>query len=239
MISSLRFLVPIAVLSLACGPQVVEEPPPPPPDQLAPEFEGGGQQGNVGEPVYPGPYGLGIGSVIPNYKFFGYPRANVDKTNFVAIHLADFWNPTGEELYPAGSPFGEGTPKPKALFLDRSAVWCGPCQLEAEQMIPQRRAMYAPAAEFFVTLDDGPTPGKAATQADLTYWVTRFKIDYPAVIDPNSTLSAIVGRDAYPGNVIVRTRDMKIIDWTAGTPSSAFWQKFEDVMNGKPVLAGD
>lgn len=239
-------LFPILLCSLtaaafvACGPQVVDPTPPTPaPDQQAPEFEGGGQEANIGASIYPGPYGIGIGSVIPNYRFFGHPRPNVDKANPRFLELADFYNPTGTDVYPPGSPYGEGTPKPKALLLDRSAVWCVPCQIEAEQHIPPRRAAYAPRGEFLVTLDDGSNPGVVATREELDYWVTRFDINYPAVIDPNSTLSAIVGEDAYPGNVIVRTKDMKVIDWAVGTPTSAFWQTFEAVMNDQPVLPGE
>lgn len=229
-------LVAFAAVSMACEPPAdgsggVQE-------ELAPEFQGGGQQSNIGESVYPGPYGVGIGSTIANYRFFGYPRFT-EGTPAQLFELADFFNPTGDEAYPAGSPFGEGTPKPRALLLDRSAVWCAPCQHEAEVVIPEKRALLAPGGEFFVTLDDGPTPGTAATQQDLTNWVTRFEINYPAVIDPNSTLSAVVGRDAYPGNVIVRTRDMKIIKWTNGAGGDAFWQTFQDVIDGKPISGVD
>jgi hypothetical protein len=239
-----KLILPVAFVALlACGNEVVDPTPRPvtqtPEDQEAPEFEGGGQKANIGEPIYPGPYGVGIGSVIPNYKFFGFPRANVDSVTFREIQLADFWNPTGDGVYPPGSPYGEGTPKPKALVLDRSAVWCPPCKEEAAVHIPQKRLKYAPAGEFFVTLDDGTVPGVLATEGELRTWVTNYNIDYPAVIDPNSTLAAIVGRDAYPGNVIVRTRDMKIVHWVAGIPQSPFWAKFEAVLADQPVLPGD
>lgn len=226
-------LMGAAVALLACGTEV-KDPPTAPPDELAPEFEGGGMP--VGDTTaYPGPYGVGVGSVIHNYKFFGYPRAGDDKSTIREIVLADFHNPTGDETWPAGSPYGEGLPKPKALILDRSAVWCPPCQYEASEVIPQVRTQYGAEVEFLVTLDDGPTRGKRAVQGDLDYWVNTYNINYPAVMDPTSTLSAIVGVDAYPGNVLVRTKDMKIIHQEAGVPQAAFWGMVDAVLAGQKI----
>jgi len=221
----------------ACGPQKpvgndVE-------DEKAPEFQGGGQQVKVGEDVYPGPYGLGIGSVVRNYQFYAYPRGELSPPELELIELADFYNPTGAEVYPEGSPYGAGTLKPKALVLDRSAIWCGPCQIEAKTEIPKYRAQFAPAGEFLVVLDDGPTPGTAATAAEVRGWAEYYDNNYPTAIDPNQTLSAIVGKDAYPGNVIIRTKDMKIITWVAGVPGASFWNVFEQVINDQPISGVD
>ncbi len=241
LIQSLLSLSVVALL--ACGQNAPVDPTgpnTPVPDEQAPEFEGGGQQAPVGAQVYPGPYGIGVGSVIPNYTFYGYPRASLAKGELTPVTLSDFYNPTGEDVYPDNSPYGAGTKKPKALVLDRSAVWCGPCVHEATNVIPPMRQKYeGNGGEFFVTLDDGPKAGTRATAADLLQWVNRFNINYPAVIDPNATLSAIVGYDAYPGNVIIRTKDMKIVHWEAGVPQAAFWSKFEAVLNGEPMLPGD
>lgn len=215
---------------LACAP---ESTTPPPEDQLAPEFVGGGQPGADGGLAYPGPFGVGTGSVIPNYEFLGFPRANVTHAALVRMQLADFYNPTGTETYPAGSPYGEGQPKPKALLIDRSAVWCPPCNYEAGHELPAKHLAYFPKGEFLVAIDDGPVAGTPAVQSDLNGWVTTYKIDYPAVLNPGQVFSAIVGVDAYPGHIIVRTRDMKIIKWIAGVPDDAFWQLFADVADEK------
>ncbi|MHB8875044.1 MAG: TlpA family protein disulfide reductase [Myxococcaceae bacterium] len=230
--------VAVLALGLACTP-----PPPvvdPPPDQYAPEFLGGGQLGPDGGFAYPGPYGVGTGSVIPNFQFMGFPRASTDHTALQVMQLADFYNPEGNAVYPAGSPYGAGIEKPRALLVDRSAVWCSPCNYEAKEVLPVERLKYAPlGGEFLVAIDDGPTPGDPAIQADLNGWVTRYHIDYPTVLNPNQVLSAIVGVDAYPGHIIVRTKDMKIVTWISGLPDPAFWKLFDDTLAGKPVLAGD
>lgn len=227
-------LLSAAVLAAACGPSKQ-------PDEKAPEFEGGGQEQNIGDPVYPGPYGIGIGSVIPNYQFQGYPRASLSMKTQEMVQMSDFYNPTGTEVYPEGSPYGAGTPKPLALIIDRSAVWCPPCQQEAATEIPKHRARTAPQGEFLVVLDETSVRGEPSTSADIEYWARYYNLNYPGVVDPAQRLDAIVGVAAYPGNVIVRTRDMKIVKWVAGLPgdSDAFWDVFQDVIDGKPVLPGD
>ncbi|GEM_PF-2866216 len=207
--------------------------------EAIPEFPTGtGQVSADGGVIYPGPYGVGIGSVIPNYQFLGFPRANVSKV-LKTIALNDFHNPTGTEVFGVGSPYGAGTKKPKALLLIRSAVWCGPCNFEAKNEFPMRHVKYFPDGDFIECLDDGAVVGKPATTAELDGWVTKYAVNYPAILNPAATLSAVVGIDAYPGHIIVRTKDMKIIKWEAGISNAAFWQLFEDVIAGKPVLPGE
>lgn len=207
--------------------------------EVIPEFPTGtGQTSADGGIIYPGPYGVGIGSVIPNYQFLGFPRAQVSRA-LKTIALNDFYNPTGTEVYGAGSPYGAGTKKPKALLLIRSAVWCGPCNQEAAQVFPGKHAKYFPDGDFMECLDDGAKVGTPATTTELNGWVTKYAVNYPAILNPAATLSAVVGVDAYPGHIIVRTKDMKIIKWEAGISNAAFWQLFEDVIAGKPVLPGE
>ncbi len=94
--------------------------------------DGGGQpQINQASP-YPGPYGSSIGSIIPDYQFFGYPNPANDTTALVMVQLSDFYNPTGTAVFPAGSPYRGGNPMPKALFIDRAAVWLRALQPRGE-----------------------------------------------------------------------------------------------------------
>ena len=52
-------------------------------------------------------------------------------------------------------------------------------------------------------------------------------------------MASIVGLDAYPGNVIVRTKDMKIVAQMSGEPGQDFWNLFQKTIDGQPVLEGD
>jgi hypothetical protein len=225
----------VAALGLVgCGPQ--EAP--------APAFAAGtGQAKNV--VVYPaGPYGVGIGSVIANYDFVGYVNATADISTMQAIQLADFYNPDGRNpdyqpasaaedtrLFPAGSQYGEGLPKPTALAIDIASVWCGPCNLEAQCELPGLHAKYAPCGgQFLLQLADGPTPGTAALPKHLSTWATKYKENFPTAIDPSSKLMTLAEADAFPANIIVDTTTMTIVEVVAGVPPAAYWAKFQKLL---------
>jgi hypothetical protein len=202
------------VLFAACSP---------PPDMM---------MNDAGENApYPGPYGDITGSVIHNYTLQGFPTST-DTAALKTIALADFYNPTGMDKFPAGSPYGEGNPKPTALLIDRGAIWCGPCNDEAKTDLPPRHTMYFPGGQFLFSLDEGATPGSAPTQDNLKAWMTTYHSDYPGVLNPQYVFAPIVGQDAYPANIIVRTKDMTIVKWISGVPDAAFWQTFSDTIAG-------
>ena len=205
-------------------------------DALAPAFpDGTGQQAH-GAKAYPsGPYGIGKGSVIANYKFLGYPNAMKGTANLQPIELADFYNPTGDAVYEAGSVYEVGAKKPKVLLIDVASVWCGPCNYEAANVLPGLYLKYKPlGGEFLSNIADGATPGKPATQKNLYNWTTKYDVDYPSVIDPTYKLSALFDQDAFPTNMIIDTKTMTIVMVIAGAPEpgGTFWKAYEKVLNG-------
>lgn len=205
-------------------------------DELAPEFpEGTGQPEASAKPYPAGPYGISIGSVITNYKFIGFVNAMQVNNAMQEIQMADFYNPTGTEVFPEGSPYGAGAPKPKALLIDVASVWCGPCNYEADAILPGEYSKYKPlGGEFLLQLADGPTPGEAAEPKHLFNWTSKYDVNYPAAIDPSYKLGALFEADAFPANMIVKTQDMTIVEVISGAPEagSLFWTKFEQVLNG-------
>lgn len=203
---------------------------------LAPAFpEGTGQQAH-GAKAYPaGPYGIGKGSVIANYKFIGYANAMKINNALQEIELADFYNPTGDGKYEEGTVFEVGAAKPKVILIDVASVWCGPCNYEAANVLPGLYEKYKPlGGEFILNLADGATPGKAATQKNLYNWTTKYDVNYPSVIDPTYKLSALFDQDAFPTNMIVDTKTMTIVTVIAGAPEpgGSFWKTYEKVLNG-------
>lgn len=207
----------------------------------APPFpEGQGQDPAQGVEYAPGPYGIEVGSVIANYKFVGYPSPDTDKKTPLEIQLADFYNPTGDGVYPEGSPMGAGNAKPKALMISVASVWCGPCNYESDSVLPGEYAHYNPmGVEFLLNLADGPDVGIPAKLTHLKSWTTQYDTKWPAVIDPSYKLAALFTQDAYPANFIVDTKTMKILSAIAGVPIDAngnplpeFYDPLDDLLAG-------
>ncbi len=189
--------------------------------EIRPFPEGQGQNPEASGGPYPaGPYGLGKGSVIANYRFEGLANPEVDAQTFVELRFSDFYNPTGDGVFAADSPYGE-RPKPRVLWLTVGAVWCGPCQYEAENVLPEEHAVYAPrGAEIFAVLADGPTVGKPATAAHLANWVSRYETAWPAAIDPTYKFAAQFDADGLPANMVIDTSTMQIVESINGAPQA-------------------
>jgi len=205
-------------------------------ENLAPAFpEGTGQQAANAKAYPAGPYGVGKGSTIANYKFVGYANAMKVNNALQGIELADFYNPTGTDVFAEGSVYDVGSPKPKAILIDVASVWCGPCNFEADKILPGLYAEYHPkGGEFLLQLADGPTPGKAATSKSLYNWTSQYDVNYPATIDPTYKLGALFDAAAYPSNFIIDARTMKIVEVIAGAPQEGgpFWKLYEKVLAG-------
>ena len=236
-------LLPILTLSLglaACTTTETEE------DVPAREF--GSDVGDFGQealpeaPAYPDYVGLEIGRSIPNFKFVGYANymepANGQALQY--LEMSDFYNPTGEEVFPADSPYGPNTPKPRALLLDISAVWCGPCNYESEVVLHELYpGMKAAGGHFLAVLVESDNGGEPATYFELENWAASYDVSYTLVLDPTWQTKSLLG-GGYPTNIIIRTRDMKIIDRISGVPTNdpqdtagqAFWATFNAVANG-------
>jgi hypothetical protein len=198
---------------------------------LAPPFpEGQGQAPDSGS-LYPaGPYGVAVGDVIPNFGFIGYANPETSTDEEQAIELADFWNPTGEDTFPEESIFGAGEPKPTVLAVVLSAVWCGPCQYEAAELLPGEHAKYAPrGGQFMLVLVDGPSQGSPAEISQLKSWTGKYETRFPAVVDPQYQLGSLFPSSAFPANILIDTETMEILEVVSGIPGggSPFFQQLE------------
>lgn len=225
----------IATLSLGCIGA----------DESAPDFEAGqGDELPQSEASYPeGPFGFNEGSILPNMEFLGYPDFANRGAELRITKLSDFYNPTGAEVFDESlAYYGDGANaprdaagnvyKPRALVMLISSVWCGPCRSEAQTVLPGKFAQYRPlGGHFLAVLIDGQQPGTPATVDELTAWSSTYQPGYSMTMDPSNLVMAYY-EPAFPGNIIVRTSDMKIIRRVAGVPQASFWNTFEQVLNG-------
>lgn len=189
-------------------------------DVKVPDYNAGpGTEAPVETTTYPdGPFGYSKGSVVPNLKFYGFhnPKVNSDLSAMEYIDLAQFYNPTGTDKWPADSTYRPNETKPKVLWLDVSAQWCGPCQLESQTTLPNDYPLYQPQGlevilELIENLQYEPAEPK-----NLIQWTTKYKTAWPAVIDPARTVDPLSVQDAYPQNILIDTKTMKIIFVEAG-----------------------
>ncbi|MFT3767055.1 MAG: hypothetical protein QM820_16275 [Minicystis sp.] len=212
-----------------------------------PKFDPGDVQTKAEQAAYPaGPFGIGIGSTIPNLSFVGYANAVANADSMQLIELGHFYNPHGRDasyapasqaeddrLFPAGSQYGEFAKKPTVLAISVSSVWCNPCNLESKCLLPVHQREYgACGGGLFLQLQDGPTYGKAATPQNLKTWAQKtYKEDFPTAIDPAGRLiSSVATQEAFPVNIIIDTTTMKIVESVAGIPDSTYWHKYEKLL---------
>lgn len=193
-----------------------------------------GSSAALGDAAYPEvEHGTSVGQIIPPYVFDGYVNSSEGiGADFVRpLSLADFYNPTGDQLYGEDSPFEAGTPKPRGLVINVSAVWCGPCKFEAQEVLPGEYAKYEPlGGELLLVLADSQNPGEAASFSHLDGWTTAFDVQYPAVIDPRYQLGALFDQSQFPANFLIDTRTMQIVAMVVGIPAESFWSQLDALL---------
>lgn len=224
-------LVATAAGLLACTPTDTGGEPDPLEDGTT--ASGGGGAGGGLELYPPGPYGVSKGQTIQNFAFEGFAAPATARGELVAMPIADFYNPTGAAVFPAGSPYGAGASLPRALGIVVGAVWCAPCQQEARTVLPGKHASLAAiGGQILFILLDASEPGVPAAPDDLRNWLDTFDVAYPAALDPERTLGALVRPDTFPANILVDTRSMTIVDVVSGVPPESYWETFEDLARG-------
>lgn len=166
------------------------------------------QQMNQAADYPPGPYGYVTGSVIQNIEFVG-KNATGDMTAtdygslaMANVSLADFHN----------------DPTVKYVVLSGVAGWCGPCNMEQNQ-VPALQTKYQPMGfRFFEAMIQGynENTGAPATEADLNEWASFHKITVGIGLDPEDKIHQYADIAAFPLNMVVRTSDMQIVHMQVG-----------------------
>jgi len=141
------------------------------------------------------------GNRIQNFKFLGYPNANV-AGGLQPVSLAQFFDPEGKRF--------------KIIHIQASGVWCSACQAETKTVVPLKAELDQRKTVWLVSLAEGPTPGTASKQRDLDGWIAEFKSPFTHWLDPNNAnLGPFYDAAALPWNANIDARTMEIL--TAGT----------------------
>jgi hypothetical protein len=141
------------------------------------------------------------GNRISNYKFLGYPNADIGG-GLQPISLAQYFDPTGEKY--------------KIIHIQASGVWCTFCQQETRAAVPLKADFEAKKAVWLVSLAEGSVRGTASKPADLDQWINTFKSPFTHWLDPgNANLGPFYDASALPWNANIDATTMEIL--TAGT----------------------
>ena len=175
---------------------------------------------------YPeGPYGFGVKSTISPYVFYGWHNPQISSGDLEEVSLAEFYNPTGDGVFPDDSIYRPGEPKPTVLLLDVSAQWCPPCQSESKTELPALYTQYHDRGFEIILELNQQNNGDAALPKHLGQWTHTYKTAWPAVVDPTSELGALYDQEAFPTNLLIDTTTMTVVARIAGAPpmSDPFW----------------
>jgi hypothetical protein len=155
----------------------------------------------AGDPYPTTGLGTKTGAIIRNYKFLGYPDADV-ADGLKAISLAQFYDPTGEKY--------------QMIHIQAAGVWCQACKGETTALVPIADELVKRKVVWIVSLAEGPTPGTPSKQPDLDGWISEFSSPFTHVLDPsNKNLGPFYDRSALPWNANIDATTMKIL--TSGT----------------------
>jgi hypothetical protein len=142
------------------------------------------------------------GDVIPNLVFQGYVGGDSSK-GLQTVKLCDYFDPQ--------------TLKYKVLHLSVGALWCGPCNAESETVVQIVPKWAAQKLTFMEAIDEGASPNKPSTLADLDLWVEHHQSNYTTVLDPGPTeLAGFFDKTVLPWNADIDARSMEILQASSG-----------------------
>jgi thiol-disulfide isomerase/thioredoxin len=159
------------------------------------------------------------GNLIRNYKFLGYRDGDATKGAQV-ISLADFYDPEMKST--------------KLIHFSAGAIWCPPCNQEAEALVPLIAGLKAKKVVVIQALIEGATRGTGSTMPDLDVWKKKHGINYTLFLDPEQqSLGQFFDAAAIPWNALIDARSMELLTSGVGynpnmTDDYDLWTKWID-----------
>ncbi|HET9955032.1 MAG TPA: hypothetical protein VFQ61_11035 [Polyangiaceae bacterium] len=177
-------------------------------------------------PDYPlGPYGTEPGSVVKNACFPGLrdpARSGRTESELEALSLADFYDPSGERY--------------AVLLLNTAAVWCSACRVEHEDLSGRLANLsgrkLGVLGALFQDRDRNP-----AQFSDLALWTETFATPFPMALDPSYQLGVYASAETAPLNLVIDTRDMRILQKYIGDQAEVLWPYLDSILPGSAASA--
>ncbi len=176
---------------------------------------GCGGNGRCEDPKYPsGRRGCEKGEIIPDFELVGFVDPSASLTRMIPIRLSDFHNATGSDVYPPGSPFEVGAPRPRALLVQFGAIWSADARAEAGAILGALHARTRQrGGEILSLLMEGSRHGQSADSYNVIEWARAGALVYPTVMDPERLVERC--QKDFPAMAAVDTRTMRITEVAA------------------------
>jgi hypothetical protein len=150
--------------------------------------------------------GARAGNIMRNYKFLGYRDGDPSKGTTV-ISLADFFDPAQKSF--------------KLIHFSAGALWCPPCNDEADKLVPLVPGLKTQKIVVIQALVEGDSRGSGSTMPDLDTWQKRHKVNYTLFLDPEQgNLGQFFDAAAIPWNAYLDARSMEILQSGVGEPQN-------------------
>jgi thiol-disulfide isomerase/thioredoxin len=146
--------------------------------------------------------GARAGRIIRNYTFLG-SRAGDPSKGATVVSLADFFDPEMKTV--------------KLIHFSAGAIWCPPCNQEADVLVPMVPGLKDKKVFVIQALIEGAARGTGSVLTDLDVWQKKHKINYTIFLDPEQqNLGQFFDAAAIPWNSIIDARSMEILSSGVG-----------------------
>lgn len=146
--------------------------------------------------------GKRAGNIMRNYKFLGYRDGDKSK-GLQPISLADYFDPEMRQY--------------KIIHFTAGALWCPPCNQEAEATVPLIPKLKEQKVGYIQAIIEGNVRGTPSVEKDLEIWKDRHSINYTIFLDPGQqNLGQFFDAAAIPWNANLDARTMEILSSEVG-----------------------
>lgn len=156
------------------------------------------------------PYGSQLDSVIAPLQLLGWNApgdSDYDTEALDEVGIGQFYNPDGSKPW-------------KLIWVNASAVWCGPCNAEYAQMRDEdtyeKELKPRGVAVIGTLMENAASPPGPASPTNIRSWGMKYQVKFPLAVDPAFKMGQYFEQATIPGGVLVDAKTMKIVTKLSG-----------------------